>query len=56
MAGNIGDSWENEVIREALVEMGDDEALRIFDEEQERMRKEAEEEMQQMIKEGLISA
>ena len=51
---SLGCSWENSIIRKALVEIGDEESLREFDEEQEKMRKEAEEEFEQMKREGLI--
>ena len=58
MAGNLSfnSDWENSLFRRALEEIGDEESLREFDEEQERLSKEAEEETQQMIKEGLINA
>ena len=41
----IGSDWENSVIREAIVELNDPEALRIYDEEQERLDREAQEEL-----------
>ncbi len=43
---------ENHVIREVIIKIGDKELLRIFDEEQEEMRKKAEEEIKEMIKNG----
>lgn len=43
---------ENNVIREAIIKIGDKELLRIFDEEQEEMRKKTEEEIKEMIKNG----
>ena len=56
MAANdcLGCDWENSVFRNTLVKMGEKEALRIFDEEQERMRREAEEEIAEMKKRGEI--
>lgn len=48
----IGYEWENNIIREAIIEIGDKEALRLFDEEQEEMRKKAEAETEEMIKNG----
>lgn len=50
----LGNDWENSIFRRAIVETGDPEALRMFDEEQERMKKVAEEETKQMIKDGII--
>ena len=51
----IGCGWENAILREAIVETGDKEALRLFDEEREEMRRRAKEDMKQMIKDGLIA-
>lgn len=48
----LGDDWGNNLIREAIIETGDKEALRLFDEEQEMMRKRAEEEVAEMRKRG----
>ena len=48
----IGYEWENNIIREAIIEIGDKELLRLFDEEQEEMRKKAEAETEEMIKNG----
>lgn len=48
----LGDDWGNNLIREAIIETGDKEALRLFDEEQEMMRKRAEVEVAEMRKRG----
>ena len=50
----IGCDWENSIIRQAIVESGDKEALRLFDEEQEQMRLAAEKELAEMEKEGMF--
>lgn len=47
-----GYEWENNIIREAIIKIGDKELLRLFDEEQEEMRKKAEAETEEMIKNG----
>lgn len=52
---SLNNDWENSLFRRALEEIGDEDSLREFDEEQERLRKEAEEETKQMIKDGLIA-
>ena len=44
--------WENGIIRQAIIELGDKEALRLFDEEQERMKAAAEKEIEEMRKQG----
>lgn len=46
--------WENGIIRQAIIELGDKEALRLFDEEQERMKAVAEEEIEEMRKQGMF--
>lgn len=51
---SLNNDWENSLFRRALEEIGDEDSLREFDEEQERLRKEAEEETKQMIRDGLI--
>jgi len=50
----IGSDWENNVIREAIVELNDPEALRIYDEEQERLDREAQEEIEEMERQGMF--
>lgn len=50
----IGSDWENSVIREAIVELNDPEALRIYDEEQERLDREAQEEIEEMERQGMF--
>lgn len=50
----IGSDWEDSVIREAIVELNDPEALRIYDEEQERLDREAQEEIEEMEKQGMF--
>lgn len=50
----IGNEWENEIIRETIVEMGDEDLLRLFDEEQKEMKKRAEEEIEKQIESGEI--
>ena len=44
--------WENGIIRKALVDLGDEEALRLFDEERAKAKKKAQEEVEAMIKAG----
>ena len=51
---SFNNDWENSIIRQALSEVGSEESLRAFDEEQERMKREAEEEIEQMKKDGLL--
>jgi len=50
----LGSDWENGIIRRAIVKTGDEEALRIFDDEQAELERRALEEKKNMIKEGLI--
>ena len=55
MADNmLGSDWETSLFRRALEQIGDEESLREFDEEQEKLKREAEEETRQMIKDGLL--
>ena len=49
---HLGSEMEDDAIREALVELGDEEALRLYDEEVEKTRAKAEAEIQEMIKRG----
>ena len=57
---NMGDNKsfnhdrETDIIRNAIVKTGNKEALRLFDEEQKEMKKRAEEETAEMIKNGEI--
>ena len=53
---SIGCEWEDSIIRGAIIKTGDKEALRLFDEEEERMQRAAEKEVEQMRKDGLIIA
>lgn len=46
--------WEDSIIRRAMAELGDEEGVRLFDEEQERMKREAEEEVAEMKRQGSI--
>lgn len=56
MADNrFNSDWENSLIRRALSEVGDEDSVREFDQEQEKLKKLAEEETRQMIADGLIS-
>ena len=48
----LNHDWETRVIREAIIETGDTEALRLFDEEQEELKKKAEVEIEEMLKSG----
>ena len=50
----LGSDWENSIIRRAIVKTGDEEALRLFDDEQAELERRALEEKKNMIKEGLI--
>ena len=51
---SLGTDWEDSIIRESLVRVGDFEGVREFDEEKERMRREAEAEIEEMRKAGLL--
>lgn len=50
----IGSDWEDSVIREAIVELDDPEALRIYNEEQERLDREAQEEIEEMERQEMF--
>ena len=50
----IGSDWEDSIIREAILELGDPEGLRLFDEEQEKLERQAQEEIAEMEKQGMF--
>lgn len=51
---SFNSDWENEIFRNAFANVASPEALKLFDEEQARLQKEAEDEIRQMIKDGLV--
>ena len=50
----LGYDWENSIIRRAIIKTGDEEALRLFDEEQAELERKALEETEKMINEGIL--
>lgn len=50
----LGNEWEKSIIRQAMVELGDEEGVRLFDKEQEEMRRKAEAEIAEMRAQGML--
>ncbi len=50
----LDDDWQEKLFKEALEELGDEEALKIIDEEQKKVQLKIDKELEQMKVNGLL--
>lgn len=50
----LDDDWQEKLFKEALEELGDEEALKIIDEEQKKVQLQIDKELEQMKVNGLL--